>query len=161
MVVDKLKHGYDIVAVEKEDWKEQIETEYTKESDWNIWFHDKIWEMSLTAFDIAREVQVVIDANDKLFISVGSPGFVSFEGQEDQLPGMKLPLKEWIHTHPFGSAYFSGTDLKTIGMWERYLEKATVLGDKEEMTIFFRVGPDGQHFQEYSQFNWIDEGEEE
>ena len=60
---------YDTTVV-IEDWKEQIETEYTKESDWNIWFHDKIWEMSLTAFDISREVQVVIDANDKLFISV-------------------------------------------------------------------------------------------
>lgn len=147
--------------VKIENWKEQIKEAYYLNTDWNIWFHDKIWEMSLTAFDIAREVQVIIDSNDKLFISVGTPGFVSFEGQEGELPGMKLPLKEWIHTHPFGSAYFSGTDLRTISMWERYLEKATVLGDKEEMTIFFRVGPNGEHFQEYSQFAWVNEGEEE
>ena len=74
---------------------------------------------------------------------------------------MKLPLKDWIHTHPFGNAYFSGTDLKTISMWERYLDKATVLGDNEEMSIFFRVGPNDEHFQEYSQFVWVSEDEEE
>jgi len=73
---------------------------------------------------------------------------------------MKLPLKDWIHTHPFGNAYFSGTDLKTISMWERYLDKATVLGNNEEMSIFFRVGPNGEHFQEYSQFVWVGDEEE-
>ena len=70
-------------------------------------FHKAIWDMSLTAFDKPREVQVVIDGNDNLFISVGTPGFVSFGGQNEQTHGMKFPLKEWIHTHPFGRAYFS------------------------------------------------------
>ena len=148
------------LEIKIDDWKEQIEEAYTFEVNWNINFHSKIWEMSINAFDKPREVQVVIDSNEKLFISVGTPGFVSFDGQESQLVGMKLPLKDWIHTHPFGNAYFSGTDLKTISMWERYLDKATVLGNNEEMSIFFRVGPNGEHFQEYSQFVWVGDEEE-
>ena len=44
-------------------------------------FLDTIWEMSLTAFDIPREVQVVIDANKNLFISFGTPSFVSLMNQ--------------------------------------------------------------------------------
>lgn len=143
-----------------EDWKEQIETAFYAKKDWNINFHAKIWEMSMTAFDKPREVQVVIDSNDKLFISVGDGSFVSFDGQEGALKGMKLPLQEWIHTHPFGAAYFSGTDLRTISIWERYLESATVIGKDEEMKIFFRVGPNGEHFQEYSQFAWVGDEEE-
>ncbi len=141
-----------------EDWKEQIEESYGY--DWNIKFHQKIWEMSLTAFDKPREVQVVIDKNQKLFISVGDGSFVSFDGQEGALKGMKLPLREWIHTHPFGQAYFSGTDLRTISIWERYLDSATVIGKDEEMKIFFRVGNNGEHFQEYSQYAWVGDEEE-
>ena len=44
---------------------------------------------------------------------------------------MKLPLKCWIHTHPFGQAFFSGTDWKTINTWKRVLKSATVLGDNQ------------------------------
>ena len=58
-------------------------------------FHQRIWDMSMSAFDKPREVQVVIDGNDRLFISVGSPGFVTFGGQ-DETEGMRFPLKD-IH----------------------------------------------------------------
>jgi len=141
------------------DWKEQIELEYRTNGHYSN-FHSKIWEMSQTAFDMPREVQVVIDKNDKLFISVGNPGFVSFDGQEESLIGMQMPLKEWIHTHPFGSAYFSGTDLRTIAIWERYLESATVLGSDERMSIYFRVSPEGEHFQEFAQYMLVGDEEE-
>ena len=104
-------------------------------------FLDKIWEMSLNAFDIPREVQVVVDADDQLFISHGSPGLVWF----DEAPvGMKIPLKCWIHTHPFGSAYFSGRDWLTINTWRMMLPEAIVLGGAEKMT-WFRDG-------EYTEF---------
>ena len=96
-------------------------------------FLDTIWEMSLTAFDIPREVQVVIDDNNNLYISVGNPGFVWFKTPPI---GLKLPLKCWIHTHPFGKAYFSGTDWKTIRTWEPVLSQAIVLGGDEWMTWF-------------------------
>ena len=104
-------------------------------------FLNKIWEMSVDAFDIPREVQVVVDADDKLFISHGSPGLVWF----DEAPvGMKIPLKCWIHTHPFGSAYFSGRDWLTINTWRMMLPEAIVLGGDEKMT-WFRDG-------EYTEF---------
>ena len=74
---------------------------------------------------------------------------------------MKFPLKEWIHTHPFGQAYFSQTDMTTISMYERFLNSATVLGMGEKQTIYFRVFED-KNYQEYTQFVWLDEkGEEE
>ena len=117
-------------------------------------FHQRIWDMSMSAFDKPREVQVVIDGNDRLFISVGSPGFVTFGGQ-DETEGMRFPLKEWIHTHPFGKAYFSGTDLRTISMYERFLNSATVLGNGEKYSVYFRVGEDGKdHYEVFSQFTW-------
>jgi len=106
-------------------------------------FLDVIWEMSQTAFDIPREIQVVIDANDNLYMDFGTPGYVDF----DTVPvGMTLPVKCWIHTHPFGSAYFSGTDWRTIRNWQLVMEEAIVIGDNEHMvwqkdnmhTIFYR-----------------------
>ena len=92
-------------------------------------FYTEVWNVSMNAFDIPREVQVVIDANDVLHISVGTPSFVSFQGDEEQLSGMKLPIKCWIHTHPFGKAYFSGTDWKTITTWRSVMQSCVVLGD--------------------------------
>ncbi len=116
-------------------------------------FLDTIWEQSLTAFDKPREVQVVIDSNLNLFISFGTPGFVSFEHQEDELYDnrvpMQLPIVCWIHTHPFGAAYFSGTDWNTIRTWELLMDCAIVLGDNQRMmwtkergqqTVFYRNG---------------------
>ena len=157
--------------VKIEDWKEKIEAAWHEipsgqqglealGEHFQSHLHAVIWEMSQTAFDIPREVQVVIDANDKLFISVGTPGFVSFEGQESQLPGMKMPIYQWIHTHPFGEAYFSSRDLLTISMWERHLIQAIVLGKNERMTMFFRAGKNKEHLQEFTQFTWIGEEEE-
>ncbi|QDP57017.1 MAG: hypothetical protein GOVbin1782_24 [Prokaryotic dsDNA virus sp.] len=123
------------------DWKERIEWSFDhpkKASGLLSIFQEKrgvfletIWQMSMTAFDKPREVQVVIDNNDKLFISFGTFSFVEF--MEDPV-GMKLPIKCWIHTHPFGSAYFSGTDMKTINTWKPIMISAIVLGDGEHQT---------------------------
>tara|TARA_B100000029_G_scaffold470097_1_gene508643 strand:+ start:260 stop:706 length:447 start_codon:yes stop_codon:yes gene_type:complete len=140
-----------------DNWKEVIEQAYEGAE---MCFHQAIWEMSMNAFDIPREVQVVIDGNDKLFISVGTPSFVSFDGQTTQLKGMRIPLKSWIHTHPFGEAYFSETDLKTIDMWHRYLENAIVLGNEQKMEVHFRCGPNGENYQEFSQFRFLGDEEE-
>ena len=95
-------------------------------------FLSVIWEKSMKAFDIPREVQVVVDAKNTVFINVGTPSFVSFDGaDEEELEGMKLPFKCWIHTHPFGQAYFSGTDWRTLNTWKPMLANAIVLGDNE------------------------------
>ena len=149
------------LVVNNSSWKEEIRFYY--ENTPRVLFLRKIWWVSQTAFDMPREIQVIIDSNDHLFMSVGTPGFVSFEGQDDELYekdyNMTLPIKEWIHTHPFGDAYFSGTDLQTISMWERVLDKATVLGDGERMTMSFRVGENNETYQEYTQFVFGDEEE--
>jgi hypothetical protein len=83
-----------------------------------------IWNAS-TKLLPKLEVQVVIDANDKLHISTGSSGYVDFRTNPI---GIKLPIKCWIHTHPFGSAYFSGVDWKTVNTWQPLMLEAYVLG---------------------------------
>ena len=129
------------------DWKDKIEFSYRVNT--RQGFHDSIWNMSLYAFDIPREVQVVIDDNDTLHISVGTPGFVSFDGQFPT--GMKLPLKEWIHTHPFGQAYFSATDKNTVNIWHSKLNSATVLGKYQKAELRFRYNGEGHHLYTFSE----------
>ena len=86
-----------------------------------------IW-LASTQILPALEVQVVIDSNDKLHISTGSSGYVDFRTNP---VGIKLPIKCWIHTHPFGSAYFSGTDWSTVNTWQPIMLEAYVLGGED------------------------------
>jgi len=90
----------------------------------NVDFHAAIWYAS-TEILPKLEVQVVIDSNNKCHVSTGSAGFVSFTTNP---VGLKLPVRCWIHTHPFASAYFSGTDWATVNTWEPLMETAYVLG---------------------------------
>jgi len=92
----------------------------------NIPFHDAIWHAS-TEILPNLEVQVVIDAKNDCYVSSGSSGFVDFGSVPK---GMKMPVRCWIHTHPFGSAYFSGTDISTVSIWQPLMETAYVLGGK-------------------------------
>ena len=85
-------------------WKEEIteafgegkaiRTMFLKPTDKEVYkrdaFLEKIWKMSLTAFDSPREVQVVVDSNNKLFISFGTFSFVAFQ---EEPTGLKLPIK--------------------------------------------------------------------
>ena len=87
-------------------------------------FHEAIWTAS-TSFLPGLEVQVVVDDNFNLFISSGSPGFVGFPKEPK---GLKLPIRCWIHTHPFGRAYFSGIDWNTVSIWGNDMDCAYVLG---------------------------------
>ena len=73
-------------------------------------FFSAIWHAS-TEILPALEVQVVIDGNNNCHVTTGSSGYVEF-GMKPPV-GMKLPIRCWIHTHPFGSAYFSGVDWNT------------------------------------------------
>ena len=127
-------------VVVKENWKDIIESAFDEgyalhhifNPNRGIGFLEVIWRMSLTAFDKPREVQVVIDNDNKLFMSFGTFSFVDFKNEN--VTGMKLPIKCWIHTHPFGSAYFSGTDMRTINTWKSVMLSAIVLGDNEHQT---------------------------
>ena len=90
----------------------------------NLSFHKAIWEAS-TEILPHLEVQVVIDAKNDCYVSSGSSGFVDFGSVPK---GMKMPVRCWIHTHPFGSAYFSGTDIRTVSIWKPLMQTAYVLG---------------------------------
>lgn len=90
----------------------------------NIAFHKAIWHAS-TEILPSLEVQVVIDGKNKCFVTTGSSGYVEF-GMKPPI-GMSLPIRCWIHTHPFGVAYFSGTDINTVSNWKPLMECAYVL----------------------------------
>lgn len=93
---------------------------------------DAIWTAS-TEILPHLEVQAIVDSDHKLFVSTGTPGYVDFSGiHPAMLEGMKLPILCWIHTHPFGSAYFSATDWKTINTWKPLMKTAYVLGGPKE-----------------------------
>jgi len=89
---------------------------------------EAIWHAS-TEILPALEVQVVIDGNNNCHVTTGSSGYVEF-GMKPPV-GMKLPIRCWIHTHPFGSAYFSGVDWGTVNIWKSLMQEAYVLGGVE------------------------------
>jgi len=147
-------------------WKMEIEDTFDDGNAINQLFREEageflntIWEMSMCAFDSPREVQVVIDSNNKLFIDYGSASFVEFKDSEG-LTGMKLPIKCWIHTHPFGSAYFSGTDMRTINTWKIHMLSAIVLGDGEHQ-LWMNTRPNEAKHITYSKVKIIKLGDEE
>ena len=107
-------------------------------------FFKVIWDMSTNILP-HLEVQVVVDNNDNCFVSTGSSGFVSFMQQPT---GLKLPIKCWIHTHPFGRAYFSGVDWKTVGTWKTQMKEAYVLGGEEHFGFWQNTDPDNLFIQE-------------
>ena len=79
---------------------------------------------------LLREVSVLIDAEDKIYIDIGTSGEVKMAPPEDA----KVPFKLWIHSHP-RDAYWSPTDRDTIACYTGLLEKAAVLGhDHYKMT---------------------------
>lgn len=111
-------------------------------------FHNAIWKASTEILN-GLEVQVVVDGKDNLHISFGTAGFVSFKVDP---VGMSLPIKCWIHTHPFGSAYFSGTDWNTVGKWEPLMHNAIVLGGIGHYGIWSNALP--RRLDIYRGFEW-------
>ena len=91
----------------------------------------------------------------KLFISRGTASFVDYKNEN--VAGMKIPLRCWIHTHPFGTAYFSNTDWGTINAQAPILNSAIVLGNKERMKWWKN---DGKEFLSKTHLMDLDECEE-
>jgi len=79
-----------------------------------------LWNL---ADSMGREVSLLFDAEDKVWVDIGTAGQVKLSPPE----GAKIPFKLWIHTHP-RDAYWSSTDLDSILMFSRILEQALVLG---------------------------------
>lgn len=136
-------------AMEEFDWKQHIRDVYSDmlQTDGGVnfirpcadteMFLSAIWKMSDEVLK-GMEIQVVIDDKDDLYISSGSPAFVSFQGHEDELVNgapMRIPIKSWIHTHPFGEAYLSSTDWSTVKSWQPMMKSAVVLGDNQYLSV--------------------------
>ena len=73
---------------------------------------------------IRREVSILIDAEDTIWIDVGDQSQVSLSPPY----GSKLPFKLWVHTHPNMLAYWSSTDQDSLRMATNILDTAYVLG---------------------------------
>jgi len=129
----------DITNEEWEDWKENIVQIFNEcgQSQYNPYFLDEIWHLSTEVLP-GLEVSVIVDADNTLFISKGTGVFVDYK--DESVAGMKIPIKCWIHTHPFGKAYFSGTDWRTINTQKPILREAIVLGDRESMRWYKQDG---------------------
>ena len=102
-------------------------------------FFNAIWHAS-TEILPALEVQVVIDGHNDCYVTTGSSGYVEF-GMKPPV-GMTLPIKCWIHTHPFGAAYFSGVDWGTVNVWKSLMHEAYVLGGVEHYGYWHNSKPD-------------------
>ena len=109
------------------NWDFLIKQVWEKNPVVNDFFLKTIWGTS-TAILPYLEVQVVVDDNNRIHVSRGTSGYVDFQINP---VGMKLPIKCWIHTHPFGAAYWSGIDWRTIDTWRPMMKKAIVLGDRQ------------------------------
>lgn len=122
---------------------------------------EPIWHAS-TKILPHLEVQVVIDANRDIHVSTGTAGYVDFQINPI---GMKLPVECWIHTHPFGVAYFSGTDIGTVRVWQPIMKEAYVLGGVEHYGHWTQDRPNALdifHNNEYEETQvWNRRGEEE
>ena len=118
------------IGVEKsiQSWDFLIQQVWKHNREVDDFFLKTIWATS-TIILPKLEVQVVVDDNDKIHVSKGTSGFVSFQINP---VGMKLPIKCWIHTHPFGSAYWSSIDWNTIDTWRPMMKEAIVLGDRQK-----------------------------
>ena len=79
-----------------------------------------IWELGDS---MSREISVLIDAEDKLFVDVGTSGQVKMSPPEDA----KIPFQLWLHSHPL-DAYWSSTDRDTLGCYVGLILEAVVLG---------------------------------
>jgi hypothetical protein len=86
-----------------------------------------IWNIG---HQLLREVSVLIDAEGKIYIDIGTSGEVKMSPPQDA----KVPFDIWIHSHP-QDAYWSSTDRDTIGCYTGLLQRAVVLGhDHYKMT---------------------------
>ena len=101
---------------------------------------------------IRREVSVLIDAEGKIYIDIGTSGEVKMSPPE----GAKVPFNLWIHSHP-RDAYWSPTDRDTIGCYTGLLQKAVVLGhDHYKMTRHIE-SPEASLEPEGSLSSWTSE----
>ncbi len=79
-----------------------------------------VWNL---ADRLKREVSILFDAQDWVWVDIGTIGMVRLSPPL----GSRLPLRLWVHTHPW-NAYWSITDRRTLATVSGVLDKALVLG---------------------------------
>lgn len=89
---------------------------------------------------IRREVSILIDAEDTIWIDVGDQSQVSLSPPY----GSKLPFKLWVHTHPNMTAYWSDTDQESLKMATNILDAAYVLGGDGLLFTYSCVHPESE-----------------
>ena len=93
------------------------------------------WEaVWLIADALKREVSLLFDSQNFVWVDVGTRGMVRLSPPL----GSRLPLRLWVHTHPL-TAYWSATDLRTLGSVSGILEEAFVLGSDHLVRSFHLV----------------------
>ncbi len=101
-------------------------------------------QLWVVADTLSREVSVLFDSEQKVWVDVGTAGKVRLKPPV----GAKIPFRLWIHTHPW-DAYWSSTDLATLASCSRILEEALVLGHDhltragKAVGNYERLGPSG------------------
>lgn len=88
---------------------------FARERDWK-----QLWDL---ADRMEREVSILFDADNQVWVDVGTAGQVRLAPPD----GARIPFKQWIHTHP-RDAYWSSTDLDSLLIFSQILEEAIVLG---------------------------------
>ena len=93
----------------------------------------ELWNL---ANRLNREVSILFDSDDNVWVDVGTSGQVRLAPPE----GARIPFKRWIHTHP-QDAYWSSTDLDSLLIFSEILEEALVLGHDHFKRAARRVEP--------------------
>jgi len=129
------------------DWKQHIRDVHGDMAD-NIQFLfpnnpteaflTAIWKMSNDVLE-GKEVHVIVDGKDDLYISSGLPVFVSFEWHEDELTNgapMSIPIKSYIRTGTYGlPASLDENDWRTVRSGSGILDSYIVLGNNEYLVM--------------------------
>ena len=110
------EHTQSIIDVESESSREFV-IEQAKQGNWYFIY--------LLSERVAREVSILVDANDNYWVDWGTIGRVKLSPPT----GSVLPFKLWVHTHPSNTAYWSITDRNSLDMAKGILEEALVLGE--------------------------------
>ena len=101
---------------------------------------------------MSREISVLIDADGKLFVDVGTSGQVKMSPPEDA----KIPFQLWLHTHPL-DAYWSSTDRDTLGCYVGLILEAVVLGHDHYKHTAHSEAPESSLDEEGPLASWSSE----
>lgn len=81
---------------------------------------EEVWKI---ADSMGREVSILLDRRERVFVDVGTAGSVILSPPE----GSEIPFRLWVHTHP-RLAYWSQTDKDSLATYSNLIEEALVLG---------------------------------